>query len=49
MERKLAIYQLTPQAVSEGLRMSEVLLPQNVAAQRAKSAVVHFPSDTAEL
>ena len=26
-----------------------VLLPQDVAAQRAKSAVAHFPSDTKEL
>ena len=49
MERRLAIYQLTPQAASEGLQMSGELLSHDVATQRAKSTVVHFPSNTAEL
>jgi len=49
MERRLAIYQLTPKAASEGSWMSRKLLSHDVTAQRAKSAVAHFPSNTAEL
>ena len=49
MERRLAIYQLTPKAVPEGSRMSRRLLSHDAAAQRAKSAVVNFPSDSGEL
>ena len=49
MERRLAIYQLTPQAAFEGLRMSGELLSHDVATQRAMSTVAHFPSDTAEI
>jgi len=49
MERKVAIYQLTAQATSEGLQMSRELLSQDVAAQRVKSAVAHYSSDASEL
>ena len=49
MERRLAIFQLTPEAASEGSRMSGELLFYDIAAQRAKIAVVHFPSNTEEL
>ena len=49
MERRLAIFEMTPEAVTEGSRISSGLLPLDAAAQRAKSAVVHFPSDTEEL
>ena len=49
MERRLAIFQLTPEAASEGSQMSGELLFYDVAARRAKTAVVHFPSDTEEL
>jgi len=45
MERRLTIFELTPKAVAEGSRMSSVLLSLEAAAQRAKSAVAHFPSD----
>ena len=49
MERKLAIYQLMPKAAPEGSRMSKKLLSLDAAAQRAKSAVAHYPSDASEL
>ena len=49
MERRLAIFELTPEAATEGSRISSGLLPLDTAAQRAKSAVAHFPSDAAEL
>ena len=49
MERRLAIFQLTPEAASEGSWMSGELLFYDVAAKRAKIAVVHFSSDTEEL
>jgi hypothetical protein len=39
MERKLAIYQLTPQAMSEGSRMVVELLTHDVTTQRAKRTV----------
>ncbi|XP_039787065.1 skin secretory protein xP2-like [Panicum virgatum] len=45
MERRLAIFELTPKAAAEGSRMSSVLLSLKADAQRAKSAVAHFPSD----
>ena len=49
MERRLPIYQLTPQAASEGSRMIEELLFHDVAAQRAKRTVAAFPSNPADL
>ena len=32
VERRLPIFELTPEAMAEGLRMSSVLLPLNAAA-----------------
>ena len=49
MERKLPIFKLTLEAPYEGSRTSNVLLPHNVAAQRAKYAVAEFPSDPDDL
>ena len=49
MERRLAIFERTPEAAAEGSRMSSVLLSLDAAAQRAKSAVAHFPSDPEDL
>ena len=45
MERKLPIFELTLEAPYEGSRTSNVLLPHNVAAQRAKSVMVEFPDN----
>jgi len=44
MERRLPIFELTPQAMAEGSRMSSVLLPLDAATQRAKRVVARFPS-----
>ena len=44
VERKLPIFELTSEAPVEGSRTSNVLLPHDVAARRARSAVVEFPS-----
>ena len=49
MERRLAIFELTPEAAVEGSRMSSVPLSLDAAALRAKSAVSHFPSDPEDL
>ena len=49
MERRLAIFELTPEAVSEGSRMSSVLLSLDAAALRVKCAVSHFPSNPEDL
>ena len=49
MERRLAIFELTPEAATEGSRISSGLLPLDAAAQKAKSAVAHFPSDSEDL
>jgi hypothetical protein len=49
MERRLAIFELTPKAAAKGLRTSSVLLSLEASAQRAKSAVAHFPSDPEDL
>ena len=49
MERRLPIFELTPEAAAEGSRMSSVLLPLDAAAQSAKSAVAQFPSDPEDL
>ena len=48
MERRLAIFELTPEAAAEGSRMSSELLPFDAAAQRVRSAVAHYPSDASE-
>ena len=44
VERKLPIFELTSEAPAEGSRTSNVLLPHDVAAWRARSAVAEFPS-----
>ena len=49
MERRLPIFDLTPEAAAEGSGMSSELLPLDAAAQRARSAVAHFPSDPEDL
>ena len=49
MERRLAIFELTPEAAVEGSRMSSVPLSLDAAALRAKSAVSHFPSNPEDL
>ena len=49
MERRLAIFELTPEAAAEGSRMLSVLLSLDAADQRAKSVVAHFPSDPEDL
>ena len=49
MERKLAIFQLTPEVVPEGSQVSRRLLSRDAAAQRVKSTVAHFPSDVTQL
>ena len=49
VERKLPIFDLTPEASYEGSRTSNVLLPHNVAARRAKSAVAEFPDNPDDL
>jgi len=48
-ERNLPIFDLTPEAQYAGSRTSNVLLPQDVAARRAKSAVVEFPDNSDDL
>ena len=48
-ERRLAIFELTPEAPAEGSRMSNGLLSLDAASQRAKSAVAHLPSDPEDL
>ena len=49
MERRLAIFELTPEATAEGSRMSSVLLSLDAAALRAKSAVSQFSSNLEDL
>ena len=51
-ERNLPIFDLTPEAPYAGSRTSNVLLPRDVAARRAKSAVAEFldnPDDLWEI
>ena len=48
-ERNLPIFDLTPEAPYAGSRTSNVLLPQDVAARRAKSAVAEFPDNPDDL
>ena len=49
METRLPIYQLMPQASSDGSGMMEELLSHDVTAQRAKRTVAAFPSSPADL
>ena len=49
MKRNLPIFDLTPEAPYAGSRMSNVLLPHDVAARRAKSAVTEFPDNPDDL
>ena len=49
MERKLPIFDLTPEALYAGSRTSNVLLPHNVAAWRVKSVVAEFPDNPDDL
>ena len=49
MERRLAIFQLTPEASVEGSQMVMRALSRDAAAQRVKSTVAHFPSDVTQL
>ena len=49
MERKLPIFNLTLEALYEGSRTSNVLLPHNVTARRVKSAVAEFSDNPDDL
>ena len=49
MERRLPIFDLTPEAAAEGSGMSSKLLSLDAAVQRARSAVARFPSDPEDL
>ena len=51
-ERNLPIFDLTPEALYAGSRTSNVMLPHDVAARRANSAVAEFldnPDDLWEI
>ena len=48
-ERNLPIFDLTFEAPYVGSSTSNVLLPQDVAARRAKSAVAEFPDNPDDL
>ena len=49
MERVLPIFKLTLGARASGLRTSVELLPRDIAARRARSAVAEFPNDPEDL
>ena len=49
MERRLPIFELTPEAPAESSRTSDVPLPHSLAARRAKNAVVEFPDKPDDL
>ena len=49
MERRLAIFELTPEATVEGSRMARRSFSRDIAAQRAKRTVAAFPSNPADL
>ena len=49
MERRLPIFELTLEAPYEGSRTSNMLLPYDIAARRARNAVAEFPSDLEDL
>ena len=48
-ERSLPIFDLTLEARDLGSRTSLVLLPRDVAAQRARNAVAEFPDNPEDL
>ena len=48
-ERSLPIFDLTPEARASSSRTSLVLLPRDVAAQRARNAVAEFPDNPEDL
>jgi hypothetical protein len=48
-ERSLPIFSLTPGVPASGSRTSTVLLPQGIAARRARNVVVEFPNDAIDL
>jgi hypothetical protein len=49
MERVLSIFKLTPGVRASSSRTSVELLPRDVAAQRARSAVAEFPNDPEDI
>ena len=49
MERRLPIFDLTPEAAADRSGMSSELLSLDAAAQRARSVVARFPSDPEDL
>ena len=49
MERVLPIFKLTPRARASGSRTSVELLPRDIAAQTARSAVAEFPNNPEDL
>ena len=50
MERRLPIFELTPEAAAEGWRTSnELLSSHDATARRASSAVANFPSNPEDL
>ena len=48
-ERNLPIFDLTPEAPYMGSGTSNVLLPRDIIARRAKSAVAEFPDNPDDL
>ena len=48
-ERSLPIFSLTLGVPASGSRTSTVLLPQGIAARRARNAVTEFPDNTNDL
>ena len=49
VERRLPIFELTPEAAVEGSRMLNDLLSHDATARRASSAVANFPSNPEDL
>ena len=47
--RNLPIFDLTPEALYAGSRTSNVMLPRDIAARRAKNAVAEFPDNPDDL
>ena len=48
-ERSLPIFGLTPGVPASGSRTSTALLPQGIAARRARNVVAEFPDDANDL
>ena len=49
VERRLPIFELTPEAPAESSRTSDVPLPRTLAARRVKNAVAEFPDNPDDL